>query len=298
MLKFLALNIYDFMKKLVFDPQPRQNYPFKKMSMNPEIQGNVKFPSSDKSMQEFVRGAFSERKGYSGNAYFAESQQVREHLKDVLVRRGYDVDEQILSDHLLSLGAGGVCVTDIWTLDPFDENPNQRGILINTEFGNIEAAHVHLLIDVIKRAVNESTGWILDVGCGPIVDQKRNLENLGIERIIYADKNSQYLEKIKRGLYECGRPDVQRRFLTIDKAELEKEIDPNTVRAVIRAGVFMLDEKEARSLRTVGTDDIEMCIFNGYDNNPLEQFLEVAEDYFENVEVHLGYDRYALRLSV
>ena len=75
MLKFLALNIYDFMKKLVFDPQPRQNYPFKKMSMNPEIQGNVKFPSSDKSMQEFVRGAFSERKGYSGNAYFAESQQ-------------------------------------------------------------------------------------------------------------------------------------------------------------------------------------------------------------------------------
>ena len=60
----------------------------------------------------------------------------------------------------------------------------------------------------------------------------------------------------------------------------------------------MLDEKEARSLRTVGTDDVEICVFNGYDNNPLEQFLEVAEDYFENVEVHLGYDRYALRLSV
>jgi len=283
------------MKKLVFDPHPRRNYPFKDFAMNPAMRGTVRFPHSGKSMTEFVRGAFMERKGRNGNVYFAERQQVRARLRDMLVGRGYDVDEQDLSDDLLSLGAGGVGLTNTGR-DAAEGNPYRQGIVTNTEFGNIEAAHVHLLVDSIRRAVDERTGWILDVGCGPVVDQKRNLERLGIERIIYADNSPQYIDKIRAGLAEQGRPDVQRSFLAIDKAELPKEIDPETVRLIIRAGVGMLDRKEVAGLRTVGIDDVEMCVFNGIDGNPLQQFLEVAEDHFEDVEVHLGYERYALRL--
>lgn len=283
------------MRKLVFDPQPRRNYPFKDFVMNPAMRGNIRFPLSGKSMHEFVRGAFLERRGNDGDMYFVERQQLRAHLRDMLVGRGYEVNEQNLSDDSLSLGAGGVDLTNTG-IDAAEGNPYRQGIVTNTEFGNIEAAHVHLLVDSVRRAVSERTGWVLDVGCGPVVDQKRNLESLGIERIIYADYSPQYIDKIHSGLAEQGRSDVQRRFLKIDKAELPKEIDPDTVSLIIRAGVGMLDRKEAAGLRTVGTENVEMCVFNGIDGNPLEPFLEVAEDHFNNVEVHLGYERYALRL--
>ena len=284
------------MKKLVFDPTPRQDYPFKDFAMNPAMQGDLNFPHSGKSMKEFVNGAFMERKGRAGHLYFAEREKVRERLRDMLDVRGYDVDEQLLDDGLLSLGAGGVGLTNTG-LYAAEGNPYLRGVVTNTEFGNIEAAHVHLLVDSIKRAVNEGTGWILDVGCGGIVEQKLNLEGLGIEKIIYADRSSQFKDSLKRGLDERGRSDVERKFLEIDKSKLSEEIDPNTVRLIVRAGVGMLDAKEAHGFRTIGTDNVEVCVFNGIDGNPLGPFLEVAEDHFENVEVHLGYERYAVRLA-
>ncbi len=277
------------MKKLIFDPEPRQDFPFKNFLMNPAMSGEVCFPHSGKSMKELVKGSFLRLRG----DYFDERIQIRKQLRDMLVDRGYELEEEFLPDDLLSQGAGGVDLTNTGMFAA-EGNPYLRGVLINPEFGNIEASHVHLLVDMIRRAVKDRTAWILDIGCGPTVPQKVNTENLGVERIIYADQSSKSIATLRESLAAQGRSDVERRFLEIDKADLAEKIAPDSVRTIIRAGLGMIDNEEARALKKVGSPDVEMFVSNGTDGNPLEQFLEVTEEHFEDIEVHLGYDRYAL----
>lgn len=223
-----------------------------------------------------------------------------------LKERGYTPQERQFSDDELATGAG----LNLYRFNR-DEWKNRtdgqymKGVPYALHLGNVEGPHGNLLIETIRRGAERRVSRALNLGCGSIGFQHRNIERAGIKDIAYADNNSysngtpgpSSLAKVHFYLVQFGQRDVRREFIELDKNNpraVRSSFNAGSIGTVIRTGVGRMTTDELVGLRHVMAPDGELFVSNSIENQPIEVFLDFIEPAFEDIEIHVGYERYAL----
>ena len=237
---------------------------------------------------------FSEH-GFSPH-FQVEWRERRQAVISGLTRRGYRVDERVLTQKEFELGAGMGYEKEGW----LEDKRGVFGIPYSLQWGNMEGPHGIFFVESIQRAQQRSISRVLDIGCGPTGFQKINVEGLGINEVIYGDNSERYLQSLQAYLERFGKNEVTREFRIVDKNNpklVGANFEERSVGLLIRNGVGRFSSGETEGLKHFMALDGEVFVSNSIEGQAIEESLDHLETVFENVQVHVGYMRYALVCS-
>lgn len=215
-----------------------------------------------------------------------------------LRRRGYSPADRQFSDEELAKGAG-LNPNRFTSHEWLNRRDGQysKGVPHAYHLGNIEGPHGNLLIEMIQRGAEREVSRVLNIGCGQLGFQHRNIENAGVNDIVYADHSRSILEPVRAHLNLYGRPEVQRSFEALDKndtAIIRSTFKAGSIGTLIRTGVGEMTPHELAGIQHIMAPAGELFVANAVDRQPIAAFLDLIEPAFEDIEVHVGHARYAL----
>jgi SAM-dependent methyltransferase len=219
------------------------------------------------------------------DAFLAIQKEVRQELEE----RGYtinEVDRMSDADLVRLLG-----FFDVSSKESYKET-YQPGPLIDVTWGMVEIAHVPLLKDVLEEA-RKKTQKVLDIGCGHMGIAKLQVER-SAGNMVYADREKEFLENLKKYLGALGRKEHQRRFVECDKDDVGSTFPTDHFGAVMRLGVRETTLKEMAGYAKVLSPDGSLFVSNSVERQPIGKCLDDTEPHFGSIDAHLGLSRYVL----
>lgn len=160
-------------------------------------------------------------------------------------------------------------------------------IVMDTEYGNIEAVHVPFLLDTIK-----SSPWrVLDLWCSHVSESKIKLErDSGIQDVVYMDNSDTAISMLQDGIGEDES--ISRRFVVWDKNNLTSHIENSSISCILRLGVFDTNAEEIQGLHDILEDRWVLFVSNNIFRQPPQDFTPILQERFSDIDVYLWNERY------
>ena len=283
------------MGTVLFEENPISHFPFSREILATEGGRPALGGIPGQTMSEFARQSFLER----GDLQMEMLRARRDSIRDNLEERGYTIDQKRQASRRAT-EAGCAAILHRQQYPP--TAPWAQGVVINANWGNIEARHVTVLAEMLT--IHGKASRVLDLGCGNNGQAKLLIEDAAAKRVdslemIYADIVPGMLGSLRFILKGSPSDKIHRQFVELDKSSLVKSlevkgIERGSLDRVIRSGLGLSSRNGIQQIAEMMSSEGQLFVSNSLTRQPLPQELSHYEAFFDDIQVHIGFERYAL----